>query len=118
MDIDEGGQSGVLSAKRFVSFVDVLSVREFSAFGLSVSVENECVAMGLLSVNDASSFGSLVSVRGSVLGGVLLNLDAAAVNEPTLTVEESEKKRCLAEGLPWPHNIYGSTCGIPMGFNG
>jgi hypothetical protein len=49
---------------------------------------------------------------------VLLNLDAAAVNEPTLTFEESEKKRCLAEGLPWPHSIYESTCGIPVGFNG
>jgi hypothetical protein len=110
MDIDDGGQSGVLSAKRFVSFVDILSVRD--------SVENECVAMGILSVNDASSFGSLVIVRGSMLGGLLLILDAAAVNEPTLTVEESEKKRCLAEGLPWPHNIYGSTCGIPVGFNG
>ncbi len=53
--------SGVLSAKRFVSFADVLSVRGFSAFGSSVSVENECAARGILSVNDASSFGSLGS---------------------------------------------------------
>ena len=47
-----------------------------------------------------------------------LNLDAAAVVELVSTSEESEKRKCLTEGLSWPHIICPADCRIPVGFNG